>query len=193
MTRNGLVALLLLALAWASAWAQDGEGQDRLLTLDAREREALERLADAPVPAGADRRVLREHFDRKAAAAMRLGSPAVLGAVLRAAMQALPDDSRWPNDLAWVVFDEGRSDEARQLFEAAMARAPRASDRLFYESNRIAVLLGGIAAEEIIYNENSTGASNDHDGCDAGISGDGQSGTGAGAAGSSSTGRGRRG
>lgn len=132
---------LLLLVGGGALQAQERPGADAPLTVvDDAERQALERIVRTPPPDGTDRDRLRQHHGRVVDAARRLGDPAVRERTLREAMAALPEDSRWPNDLAWMAFDTDRRSEALTLFEAAIARTRDPIDRLLYESNRLMVL-----------------------------------------------------
>ena len=123
-----LAGCLCAALSWAQG------------TADA-DRDALRRSATEPVPAVASDADLRQHFDRQSRAANRLADLDLREQILREAMRRLPRDSRWPNDLAWMLAGRGQADDARKLFESAMALAPTEADRQFYACNRHAQLV----------------------------------------------------
>lgn len=136
------LAAALLATWLAAGWAQPStgaEGDDAAPAISATDRAELLRQVTAPVPDGTPAAEMRRQFSDKADAAARLGDPALQQQVLRAAMERLPAESRWPNDLAWLLFDLRRWDDAAQLWDQAVARAGRPSDKLFYEVNRLTV------------------------------------------------------
>lgn len=142
---RSLAGLGLSLLAFAAPAQSDGEpslaADTPISVVPEAEREALRRTLAEPVPEGATPAVLRRHFDRLAEAARRLGDPAAAEALYRSAMERLPQDAYWPNQLAWSMRDAGRFDEALRLFEAAVQLARQPSDKLLYEANRVGVLV----------------------------------------------------
>lgn len=118
-----LAGLGLTLLAIAAAAQSDGEPSSSagapISVVPEVEREALRRTLAEPMPEGATPAVLRRHFERLAEAARRLSEPAAAEALYRSAMERLPQDAYWPNQLAWQMRDAGRLDEALQLFERA--------------------------------------------------------------------------
>jgi CHAT domain-containing protein len=136
-----LVACLLLC--WCcTAPAQDAQP---LRLLSAAESQALRRTLAQPAPAeGAKAEVLRQHFIDKELAATRLADNAARKAVVQQALERLPQDARWPNQLASMLQAEGRYKEAMPLYERAKALTRGAADKLFFESN-IAHLLALMA------------------------------------------------
>ncbi len=140
-----LAGLGLTLLAIAAAAQSDGEPSSSagapISVVPEVEREALRRTLAEPMPEGATPAVLRRHFERLAEAARRLSEPAAAEALYRSAMERLPQDAYWPNQLAWQMRDAGRLDEALQLFERASQLARQPADKLLYEANRVAVLV----------------------------------------------------
>ncbi len=125
-------ARLVLATTLAASAAL---AQDALQLVPAAEAQALRRTLSAPVPSGVPTGVLRQHFTDKVAAAQRLGDVGMYRTVLRAAMQALPQDSRWPNDLAAQLEGDGRWDEARQLYITAIELSQGVQHKAFATAN----------------------------------------------------------
>ncbi|MBL8333272.1 MAG: hypothetical protein JNM08_09220, partial [Rubrivivax sp.] len=123
------LAVLAWALApWAVAQTDAGTGAD-----------ASRRRAEAPVPEGLATAETRRLYLDKTDAARRTGDRELLERSLREAMAALPQDPRWPNDLALMLRDAGRHAEALALMDQAIARTQRPVERLFYQSNRLSI------------------------------------------------------
>ncbi|MEN9631529.1 MAG: hypothetical protein RJA10_4757, partial [Pseudomonadota bacterium] len=119
-TRRWLGAVVALVLAClgplpaAPARAQDeppAEAGSPIRVLDAETAAALaRRLAQPRPPAGAPEAELRRHYTEQVDAARRLGDLATQERVLREALDALPQDARWPNDMGLLLRDAGRLD-----------------------------------------------------------------------------------
>jgi len=141
---------LWLPLALAAAPASAPE--QPMSVLSAADTAQLRRALAASAPADAGSDVLRRHYAGQVEAATRLGEPVALERVLRAAVARLPGEARWANDLGALLIQAGRLDEAQKLLEAAVATAPNPSEKLFYESNLMRVLVerGAPGAEERI-------------------------------------------
>ncbi len=130
----GLV-LLLAAVSTRAQDAGDASANQPLMLVNPREAEALRRTLAAPVPPNATADALGRHFTDKDIAAERLGDKSERERVLREAIEHLPGDPRWPNNLAVVLKSQVRWDESRKFHEMAIERARHPADRLFYESN----------------------------------------------------------
>lgn len=132
-----LAVALTGLLAAPQAWAQ---GEQALELLRPEETLALRRLLAAPVPEGLSADRLRQHFTEKELAARRLADVAARKAVIADAMERMPRDARWPNQMGTILSTEGRWDESRRLYELAVERAGTPVDRRFFESNLLQVL-----------------------------------------------------
>ena len=139
----GVLMGVLVGVWPGPALAQDepaAEGSGPIRVLDREAAAALaRRLAQPRPPAGAPEADLRRHFTDQVDAARRLGDLATQERVLRDALEALPQDARWPNDMGLLLRDAGRLDEAVQMFDRAIVRSQRPANRLFFQSNRLSV------------------------------------------------------
>ena len=131
--------LVLLLATQRLAWSQDVAAPGPLSVISAAESEALARRVAAPVPAVSSQAELRRLYIDKAEAARRLADVAALERVLREAVDAMPQEDRWPNDLGLLLRDAARHEEALRWFDIAIARATREPLRIFYQSNRLSV------------------------------------------------------
>lgn len=140
--RGGATLLCtLLAAALPGAWAQDTAPQRALQLVDTQEAAALRRLIAAPLPQGASAEALRRHFIEKENAAIRLGDRDARQLIVREAAEKLPQDPRWPNQLAAVLQGDGRLREALPMYEKARQLARSADNRVFYEANAVRILV----------------------------------------------------
>lgn len=140
---RGLLFGLVLggALLQPAAAQESRSGGDQPIDLVRDdERAALRRQLAEPEPASGRTADLRRYFNVRHEAARRLGDDAQLERVLREAMARLPQEPRWPNDLAWLLLDAGRRDEARKMFDQAVDLARDPVQRLFQETNRLVAM-----------------------------------------------------
>lgn len=126
--RPWLAALAWALVPWVQAQSEAANGAD-----------VARRRAEAPVPEGQTAAETRRLYLEKTDAARRTGDRELLERSLREAMAALPQDPRWPNDLALMLRDAGRHAEALALIDQAIARTQRPVERLFYQSNRLSI------------------------------------------------------
>jgi CHAT domain-containing protein len=126
-----VTAFWVVGLAGAPAWSQYAEIESEFKRLSPREERNLREELAEPVPVGSTYLALRNHFNAKHIAAMRLGDDRARELVLRQAASLLPDAS-WKMDLGAILLFRGEVEEGNRLRSQAVATAPNSEVRAIY-------------------------------------------------------------
>lgn len=138
LPRVGVAAAALGALLVAAiAAAQPAARGDSIDLVPAAEAESLRRLLAASAPEHGTPEQLRRHYAAAVDAAQRLGDQRARRRLLEQAVQRLPDDWLWHNDLGRVLMGDGNWADSRRHLERARERAPDPAIRVFVDANLV--------------------------------------------------------